>query len=305
MKTERNILVAFILNLAFSIFEFIGGIFTGSVAILSDALHDLGDAIGVGVSFFMERKSKGKPDEKFTYGYLRFSVLGSAITTLMLIIGSILVVYYSINRILNPIQINYKSMIILAIIGVCVNGLAVFFTSKGESLNQKAVNLHMLEDVFGWLIVLIGAIVMSFTDFSLLDPILSIILAVFILFNAIKNIVKTVEVFLEKTPKEIDVKDVIHHLLEEPEIKDVHHVHIWSLDGISNCATMHIVTDGEFSVIKQKTRGILKEIGISHLTLELEREDETCLEKECKIEISKCCHHHHHHHNHNHHNHNH
>ena len=191
------------------------------------------------------------------------------------------------------------------IIGVCVNGLAVFFTSKGESLNQKAVNLHMLEDVFGWLIVLIGAIVMSFTDFALLDPILSIILAVFILFNAIKNIVKAIEIFLEKTPKEIDVKDVIQHLLEEPEIKDVHHVHIWSLDGISNCATMHIITDGEFSVIKQKARKILKEIGISHLTLELEREDETCIEKECKIELSECCHHHHHHHNHNHHNHNH
>ena len=302
MKTERNILVAFILNLAFSVFEFIGGIFTGSVAILSDALHDLGDAIGVGVSFFMERKSKGKPDEKFTYGYARFSVLGSAITTLILIIGSILVVYYSINRILNPIQINYKSMIVLAIIGVYVNGLAVFFTSKGESLNQKAVNLHMLEDVFGWLIVLIGAIVMSFTHFALLDSILSIILSVFILFNAIKNIVKTIEVFLEKTPKEIDVKDVIHHLLEEPEIKDVHHVHIWSLDGISNCATMHIITDGEFSVIKQKARKILKEIGISHVTLELEREEGTCQEKECKIEVSECgLHHHHHHHNHHHH----
>ncbi len=301
MKTERNILVAFILNLAFSVFEFIGGIFTGSVAILSDALHDLGDAIGVGVSFFMERKSKGKPDKKFTYGYARFSVLGSAITTLILIIGSVLVIYYSINRILNPIQINYRSMIVLAIIGVCVNGLAVFFTSKGESLNQKAVNLHMLEDVFGWVIVLIGAIVMSFTDFALLDPILSIILAVFILFNAIKNIVKTIEIFLEKTPKEIDVKAVIQHLMEEPKIKDVHHVHIWSLDGISNCATMHIVTDGEFSVIKQKARKTLKDIGISHITLELEMEEEICPEIECKIEVSECCHHLHHsqhHHNH-------
>ncbi len=301
MKTERNILVAFLLNLAFSVFEFIGGIFTGSVAILSDALHDLGDAIGVGVSFFMERKSKGKPDEKFTYGYARFSVLGSAITTLILIIGSILVIYYSVKRILNPVQINYMSMIILAIIGVCVNGLAVFFTSKGESLNQKAVNLHMLEDVFGWLIVLIGAIVMSFTNFALIDPILSIILSVFILFNAIKNIVKTIEVFLEKTPKGIDVKEVLHHLMEEKEIKDVHHVHIWSLDGISNCATMHLVTDGDFCVVKQKARKVLKEIGISHATLELEREDETCLEKECKIEASECCHHHHHNHNHHHH----
>ena len=297
MKTERNILVAFVLNLTFSIFEFIGGIFTGSVAILSDALHDFGDALGIGFSFFMEKKSKGKPDEKYTYGYARYSVLGSAITTLILIIGSTLVIYYAVQRILNPVAIDYQSMIVLAIIGVCVNGLAVFFTSKGESLNQKAVNLHLLEDVFGWLIVLIGAVVMSFTNFVILDPVLSILLSVFILFNALKNIRKTLDVFLEKIPRGLDVHDIVARLKEENEIQDVHHVHIWSIDGINNCATMHLVTDDDAFTIKEKVRKILNEMGVSHITIEVERTYEKCFDRECSIGCSKGhCHHHHHHH---------
>ena len=297
MKTERNILFAFLLNLAFSVFEFVGGIFTGSVAILSDALHDFGDALGIGFSFFMEKKSKGKPDEKYTYGYARYSVLGSAITTLILIIGSTLVIYYAVQRILNPVAIDYQSMIVLAIIGVCVNGLAVFFTSKGESLNQKAVNLHLLEDVFGWLIVLVGAVVMSFTNFAILDPVLSILLSVFILFNALKNIRKTLDVFLEKIPRGLDVHDIVARLKEENEIQDVHHVHVWSIDGINNCATMHLVTDDDAFTIKEKVRKILNEMGVSHITIEVERTYEKCFDRECSIGCSKWhCHHHHHHH---------
>ena len=297
MKTERNILFAFLLNLAFSVFEFVGGIFTGSVAILSDALHDFGDALGIGFSFFMEKKSKGKPDEKYTYGYARYSVLGSAITTLILIIGSTLVINYAVQRILNPVAIDYQSMIVLAIIGVCVNGLAVLFTSKGESLNQKAVNLHLLEDVFGWIIVLVGAVVMSFTNFVILDPVLSILLSVFILFNALKNIRKTLDVFLEKIPRGLDVHDIVARLKEENEIQDVHHVHIWSIDGINNCATMHLVTDDDAFTIKEKVRKILNEMGVSHITIEVERTYEKCFDRECSIGCSKGhCHHHHHHH---------
>lgn len=299
MKTEKNIFIAFILNLAFSIFELIGGIITGSVAILSDSLHDLGDAIGVGFSFFMEKKSKNKPDDKYTYGYARYSVLGSAVTTLILIIGSIFVFYYSIVRIFNPVPIDYKSMIILAIIGVCVNGLAVFFTSKGESLNQKAVNLHMLEDVFGWIVVLIGAVVMSFTNFAILDSILSIIISTFIFISALKNLIKVMEIFLEKIPKGVDVNVIINTLKEEEEIKDVHHVHVWSIDGISNYATMHIVTDGDSKKIKRKAREKLKDLGIVHATFELERTGEGCNNVDCcvqNLEVREHCHHHHHHH---------
>ena len=188
MKTEKNILIAFILNLAFSIFEFVGGTLTGSVAIMSDAVHDIGDAVSIGASYFLERKSKKQPDEIYTYGYKRFSVMGSLITTVILLVGSAVVVYNAVLRIINPIEIDYRGMILFAVIGVAVNLVATFFTKDGHSLNQKAVNLHMLEDVLGWIVVLIGAIVMRFTDFAIIDPLMSIGVSVFIFVNAIKNL---------------------------------------------------------------------------------------------------------------------
>ena len=151
MKTEKNILIAFILNLAFSVFEFVGGIFTNSVAIISDSIHDIGDALSIGISFFLEKKSKKQPDKIYTFGYLRYSVMGSIITTLILLIGSILVVVNAVKRILSPAEINYNGMIIFAAVGIIVNFLAAYFTRHGDSLNQKAVNLHMLEDVLGWI----------------------------------------------------------------------------------------------------------------------------------------------------------
>ena len=298
MKTEKNILIAFILNLAFSVFEFIGGVFTGSVAIISDAVHDLGDAASIGISYFLEKKSKRQPDEKYTYGYARYSVIGGVLTTMILLFGSVVVIFNALNRIAKPTEINYDGMIIFAVIGACVNFGAAFFTRDGDSLNQKAVYLHMLEDVLGWVVVLVGAIVMRFTDFALIDPIMSIGVAVFILINAIKNLKEAVELFLEKTPHGVDVKEIKEHITEIDGVLDVHHIHIWSMDGQANYATMHIVTNSDSHQIKEKVREELQEHGIIHATLELETSDEHCHETYCHVEVSKTSsgHHHHHHH---------
>lgn len=295
MKIEKNILIAFILNLGFSIFEFIGGALTNSVAIISDSIHDIGDAMSIGISYFLENKSKNKPDNKYTYGYVRYSVIGSLITTIILIIGSILVLIGAINRIINPVQINYNGMIMFGIIGVVVNVLAAYFTGSGDSLNQKAVNLHMLEDVFGWIIVLIGAVIMRFTDIKIIDPILSILVALFILLNALKNLKLIVELFLEKTPKGINVEEIKKHILKIKGVKDVHHIHIWSLDGYSNYATIHIVYDDKNKDIKKLVKEELKEHNIIHTTIELEKIGEECLEKDCEVNLKHNHTHHHHH----------
>jgi cobalt-zinc-cadmium efflux system protein len=298
MKTEKNILIAFLLNLFFSIFEFAGGIFTGSVAIISDAVHDMGDAASIGVSYFLEKKSKKNPDETYTYGYTRFSVLGSVITTLILLFGSIMVIYNAILRIIEPTAINYNGMILFAIVGVCVNASAAFFTREGGSLNQKAVNLHMLEDVLGWVVVLIGAVVMRFTDITIIDPLMSIGVAVFILINAIKNLREAADIFLEKTPHDIDMDEIKHHILEIEGVLDVHHIHIWSMDGQNNYATMHIVTNADHHQIKEQVREELLEHGVFHATLEIEEEHEICHEPCCAPQIGEGHHHHHHHHHH-------
>ena len=293
-KTEKNILIAFLLNLGFAIFEFIGGFLTNSVAIISDSIHDIGDALSIGVSFFLEKKSKQRPDDKYTYGYVRYSVIGSLITTIILIIGSIFVIYNAINRIITPVEVNYNGMIILAILGVIINFLAAYFTKEGDSLNQKSVNLHMLEDVLGWIVVLIGAIIMRFTDISMIDPLLSIFVAVFIFKNAISNFKLILDLFLEKTPNNINIDELKTHILKIKGIKDVHHIHIWSIDGYNNYATMHIVSNDKN--VKEKVKEELKEHGISHTTIELEDVNEKCHDEECKINIDANHEHHHHHH---------
>ena len=286
MKTERNILIAFILNLTFSVFEIIGGIFTGSVAIISDAVHDAGDAVSIGIAYILERKSKQKPDEKYTYGYARYSVLGGLMTTVILLLGSLLMLYNAVCRIIDPIKINYSGMILVAVLGVSVNFCAAFFTRDGDSINQKAVNLHMLEDVLGWAVILVGAVVMRFTDFSIIDPVISIGVSVFILVNAVINLKRSADVFLEKAPNDISVSDVKAHIMEIDGVFDVHHVHLWSIDGQNNFATMHVVTDSEMHNVKDDIRRVLRIHGVDHVTVEIELSAEHCHEKECCLGIT-------------------
>lgn len=298
MKTEKNILIAFLLNLSFSLFELIGGIFTNSVAIISDAIHDFGDSISIGISYFLEKKSNKKPDSKYTYGYKRYSILGAIITNTILILGSALVIFNAVNRIINPSEINYDGMIIFAIFGVVVNFGAVYFTRGGKSLNQKAVNLHMLEDVLAWIVVLFGAIVIKFTKINTIDSIMSIGVAIIILVNALKSFKEIVDLFLEKIPNGIKIEELKSHLLNIENVRDVHHIHIWSIDGVNNYATMHIVTDAKDTVsLKNKIKHKLKEHGISHTTIEVEESSYKCEDIECSVEETKeHIHHHHHHH---------
>ena len=186
-------------------------------------------------------------------------------------------------------------MIIFAIIGFVVNFLAAYFTREGHSLNQKSVNLHMLEDVLGWVVVLIGAIVMRFTDLKIIDPILSICVSLFILVHSLTNFKKIIDLFLEKTPTGISINELKEHILEIQGIKDVHHIHIWSIDGYSNYATMHIVTNEDNKKIKELVKKELKEHGINHTTIEIEGINEECHDEVCEIDIEHTHGHHHHH----------
>lgn len=293
MKTDKNILIAFILNICFSIIELIGGFITGSIAILSDSLHDFGDALSIGISYFLEKKSKKKADDKYTYGYIKYSVMGSVITTTILIVGSIFVIFESIKRVINPTGINYNGMIIIAVFGVIINTVAALKTKEGDSLNQKAVNLHMLEDVLGWLIVLIGGFLIKFTNISIIDPILSIIVALFILINSFKNMNDVLEIFLEKTPRDININEIKEHLQTLKGVKEVHHIHVRTIDGYSNFATLHVVVEKYSENIKNKIKEELKEHNISHSTVEIELENENCEDESCHVDNTT--HHHHHH----------
>ena len=295
MKTQKNIFIAFILNLLFSIFELFGGFFTGSVAILSDAAHDFGDAVSIGIAYCLEKASRKEPNEKYSYGYARFSVLGGLLTTLILLTSSGIVIYNAILRIITPTTIDYNGMMLFAVIGLTVNLIATYFTHGGKSINQKAVNLHMLEDVLGWLVVLVGAIVMRFTNFYILDPILSIAVAVFILIHSGKNLKQITDIFLVKTPKNVDVNEILEHVKHIDGVIEAHHIHVWTLDGNIHCATLHIVSQRIDNTIKMAVKDELKEHGIAHVTIEMETIEDGCEEKTCNIKAQVAhCHHHHH-----------
>lgn len=295
--TLKDIKIAFILNLLFSIAEMIGGIVTNSISIISDSIHDLGDAISIAIALFMEKISIKNPDSKYTYGYKRYSILGALITATILLIGSIMVIYNAVPRIINPEQVNYDGMLIFAVVGIIVNLIATLKTSKSESVNEKMVNLHMLEDVLGWAVVLVGSVLIKVFKWYIIDPILSIFIAIFILVHVIRNYRNILNLFLEKAPDDINVEELKEHILEIEHVKDIHHIHIWSLDNINNYITVHVLLDDKVKIediesIKSKIKEEFSEFKIEHSTIEIELKE--CGEKKCKVK-NKHVHEGHHH----------
>ncbi len=283
-----------VVNFFFSIFEFIGGAITGSVAIMSDAVHDLGDALSLGFSIYFGKKAKHGPDKKYTYGYSRFSVLGVFVTTVILVVGAAFMIFISILKIIDPTPIDLNLVLILAVIGLVLNMFAAFRTENGrfnviKAIEQKSVNGIILEDVIGWLIVLVGAVVMVNTGWLFLDPIMSIAISVYLIGSSFVSFRKVLDLFLEKVPEGESVDVVKYQVLAIPHVKGVHNIHLWSMDGQKLCATMHVVVDGkvidgtliENSVensmnIKDEIRKQLCSTGIKEVTLEIESENETC-----------------------------
>ena len=295
MEKKEHILLAFLLNLGFSLLELAGGLLTGSTAVLSDAVHDFGDAVSIGCAWLLERKSRKKPDATHTFGYVRYSVLGGLLTTLILVLGSVVVITNAVGRLFAPVSIHYDGMLVLAAIGLAVNLVAALVTRHGHSLNQRAVNLHMLEDVLGWAVVLVGAVIMRFADWPLLDPLLSMGVAVYILRHAWVHFRQILGILLEQTPEGAEPARLRQSLCALEGVEDVHHIHLWSLDGCHTCATMHVVATGESQDVKQAVRRALRLQDICHVTLELERPGECCHAQSCGIYPPKpgvsCCHH--------------
>ncbi len=284
--SEGNVKVAFFLNLAFTIIEIIGGLYTNSLAILSDALHDFGDSLSLGLSWYFQKLSKKGRTKTFSYGYKRFSLLGAIINSIVLVAGSIFILTKAIPELFNPGETNVQGMLYLAILGIVVNGAAVFKLRKGESLNEKVVSLHLLEDVLGWVAVLIGSIIMMYTDAPFIDPLLSVLISLFVLYNVYKNLRKSLLVILQGIPDEVDIEEIREKLSSFDSITDVHDCHIWSMDGEYNILTIHLRLDNNYKLsdqrdLKEKVRSELKNESIHHITIEFEEQNEKCGLEEC------------------------
>ncbi|OHX65913.1 cation diffusion facilitator family transporter [Flammeovirga pacifica] len=280
--STSNIGWAFFLNLIFTILEFIGGTLTNSVAILSDAIHDLGDTIAIGLGYFFEKYSNKKENNTYTYGYRRYSTLAAIINVIVLTTGSIIMLIKSIPRIFAPEEVDAKGMVVFGILGVLVNGAAVIKLMKNKnSANQRVMMLHMLEDTLGWIAVLIGAIVIYFFNWPIIDPILSTGIAIYILYNAVKNLFKILPIFLQATPSNIDPNKIKERIKSLKGVFNIHDLHLWSLDGEFNIMSLHLVLDhnvnkNQAAHIKKEIRNIIQKDEIRHITIEIEWEDENC-----------------------------
>ncbi|OED33730.1 cobalt transporter [Planococcus maritimus] len=273
-KDEKNIKLAFFINLLFSIGEFIGGFLINSVAIMSDAVHDLGDATALGLSWFLQKFSKKEGDQKFSFGYKRFSLLGALINALILIAGSVYIFFQAIPLLFNPEHSNAQGMVWFAIAGVLLNGFAAYRLHKGKSVNEGVLTWHLLEDVLGWVAVLIVGIVLLFKDIHILDPILSIAIALFILFNVFRNLSKTMKILLEGVPQEINLDEVHSRIEKIPGVLSVKDLHIWSIDGEEHAMNVCLSVTGEnlaeSTAIKEKVRSTISDLHIIHSTIEMD-----------------------------------
>lgn len=277
----KNIRLAFFLNLGFALLEIAGGIWANSVAILSDAVHDLGDSLSLGMAWFLEGVSTQERDDRFSYGYRRFSLLGALLNALILLGGSAFVLSRAIPRLLTPEGAVPPRMILFAVLGILINGAAALNLRENKGLNARMISWHLLEDVLGWTAVLIVAIILVFIDLPILDPILSILITSYIVYNVILNMRETIEVFLQSVPGEIDVQEIEDRIQNVQGVLSTHHTHIWSLDGEHHVLSTHIDIGPDASreqamEIKKKVKELLSSYQIGHLTLEIEFGEQDC-----------------------------
>lgn len=280
--TSQNIRTAFFLNLGFALLEIVGGLWTNSLAILSDALHDFGDSLSLGVAWYLERYSHKSQDKTFTYGYRRFSLLGALINTIVLLAGSLYIITQAIPRLMNPQHSNAQGMALFALVGIGINGLAALRLRSEKSMNARIVAWHLLEDVLGWVAVLIVSIVMLFSDIHILDPILSILIAAYILYNVLRNLGKTLNLFLQAVPAQVDLAALGKQIESISGVVSTHHMHAWSLEGESHVLTLHVMVaedaPREYVIeLRRQIRELLKGRDLAYTTIEIEYGPDDCM----------------------------
>lgn len=273
--------VAFFLNLVFTIIEIFGGLYTNSLAILSDAVHDLGDSISLGMSWYLENYAQKGHDNRYSYGYQRYSLLSALINTIVLVVGSLVILSQAVPRLMNPEPTDARGMVFFALLGIIVNGIAVLRLRRGKTLNARVVSWHLVEDVLGWATVLALSIILLFTNFYILDPIFSIVITLYILYNVIKNMRTTLALFLQAVPEHVDLEVIENKLMSIDNICSTHHTHVWSMDGQHHVLTTHLVveedtTREQVQCIKEEINQLSRELDFFHTTVEIEFGDEPC-----------------------------
>ena len=292
MKAKYTVWVAFFLNLSYAIVEFIAGGIFGSSAVLADSVHDLGDAIAIGISAFLESISNREEDSHYTLGYKRFSLLGAMITAVILMTGSVLVILENIAKIFHPQSVNDEGILWLGIIAIIINVLASLVIRKGQTKNESILSLHFLEDTLGWVAVILMAIVLRFTDWYILDPLLSLAISFFILSKALPRFWRTLKIFLDAVPEGVDIQKIKTDLAELDHVASINQLNLWTMDGLEKNAIVHVCIKemGNMEACKESIRIFLKDCGFQNVTIEVDEDLATHLahkRKVCDLERSQ------------------
>lgn len=299
MKTKHAVWIAFFLNLSYAIVEFIAGGIFGSSAVLADSVHDLGDAIAIGISAFLESISNREEDSHYTLGYKRFSLLGAMVTAVILMTGSVLVILENITKIFHPQPVNDEGILWLGIIAVSINVLASLVIRKGQTKNESILSLHFLEDTLGWVAVILMAIVLRFTDWYILDPLLSLAISIFILSKAIPRFWSTLKIFLDAVPEGVAIKQVKNDLEQLDNVASINQLNLWTMDGLEKNAIVHVCLEWieDMEASKTAIRHYLKDIGFHNITIEVDSDQDShaCHKRDIHAIESPSGHDHHHH----------
>ena len=273
--TGKNILSAFFINLTFTVISLIGGWLTNSVAIISDSIHDLGCTVSIALAWLFERIAGHKPTSHFTFGYRRFTLLGAFVNAFILLGGSSIVLYESIGRLTHPEAVDAEGMLWFALLAILFKGLAVWRTWKGTSVNQRMVSLHLLGDCLGWVAVLIASAVMLFVEIPLLDPILSVCISLYILYNVVHNLIVAFRIVLEGVTSNIDYNALKAEATALPGIADIEVLRVWSLDNEHHAAeaviTNTFTTFEDVETLKSSLRTLLAQHGIEQCVIEMKQ----------------------------------
>lgn len=271
MSSSKNTFIAFLLNLSFSIIEFIFGWLFGSSAILADAVHDLGDALAIGSSAIMQTYANKPADRVYPFGYKRWNILAALLTSSILIIGSSLILVENIPNLFHPQPVNQDGMLVLGIIAVIINFLASRIVKNGHSHNESILSLHFLEDILGWLAVILVSIILQFTDWYFLDPLLSLCIAIFILSKALPRVWNNIKILLETSPQGVNLEEVIGFLLTLENVHEITQLNVWTMDGYEHCATVTVklTNPAVADKTKAKIRDSLITFGIIQSTIEI------------------------------------
>ena len=274
MKTKYAVWLAFLLNLSFAIVEFIAGGIFGSSAVLADSVHDFGDAIAIGISAFLESISNRKEDSHYTLGYKRFSLLGAMVTAVILMTGSGMVILENVSKLFHPQPVNEEGLLWLGIIAISVNVLASLVIRKGQTKNEFILSLHFLEDTLGWLAVILMAMVLRYTDWYILDPLLSLAISFFILSKVIPRFWSTLKIFLDAVPEGVDIKQVKNDLEQLDNVASINQLNLWTMDGLEKNAIVHVCLENvkHMEVCKESIRDLLKESGFQNVTIEVDED---------------------------------